>query len=354
MKSTIQEFKNILTAEATAQIVPFLKSLNAIQKEEIAMMLPELEKEYYTQVADSANRNDFKATETQENILSITFFVLYTRAYFQKSHQNNIIHREVIDTILPWYCPDWFSDYINDYSYIDEAYPDENDMYFDISYDWYMNYVTLGYIKSSANMIAKLLPRAITAYDEDYELIYRPEKLLKRELTLQQHIWYLFEFETRISVDYKLEEAGDSIWENTFINYISSGKIERSRFLRETLTGAARNFNPSLSGWYINLYSMLQPSLSEMLLLKKELLTLLDSTTVKVVTTVLKSIEQIAAEDEFEVSFFLDRSSNLLTLNVKKITTSVLLIFEKLVEKYPEHTDRIYTLTHAVQHLKLT
>jgi len=332
-----EEFTDILENEKEAELIPFLQRLDKEKKKELVPALKKLYKIYsaYSQEAGTTSYRP-KWSSSQRTILGIAGFVCHTRIDFEQSN-SGVINKETLDSILPWYCPVWFSDFINNYANQDFT------PYF-INYDWYMELVQQKYVSETPLLIAKILPNYIfKSLLRGYE--YVPENLLKREVTLNEHIWYVFNHESGINWSDRYinlpDKSRDGLWIDTFKKYTGENRIDRKRLLKESLKASNNNFNQTLSGWFIELFIKLEPTKAEMMELQDGLFQVLSSPHSKVVNTSSRYLKDLTDEKDFLVDAYLDYSPSLLTSESKAVVAGVLMTLDKLAKKYPGHREQI-------------
>ncbi|HSZ26467.1 MAG TPA: DUF6493 family protein, partial [Cytophagaceae bacterium] len=130
-------------------------------------------------------------------------------------------------------------------------------------------------------------------------------------------------------------------WTQTLKKYSSEGNIEKERLLRQSLLASTRNFNKTLSGWFMDLFVQLEPSKEELLKLQNELFIALNSPHSKVVNTVLQHFKKIIDEKNINIDSFLDNISILLSSETKSVVSSSLLILDKLAKKHKDKQEGI-------------
>lgn len=334
-----EQFTTLLERDSEEDALLFLKRLTAAEKKELMPALKLLYKEYltYSEEYKSSGWQGYKANEGQRIILGTAFFVCGTRKDFENNFFGSFFKRERLNVILPWYCPVWFSDHMN--RYVNDGFIPYN-----INYEWYMELVEQGYVQPNEQMIAMLLNQVIfTSKTPGFD--YTPEKLLVRKITLDEHIWYLFNTETGINNNDRwraqVDKAEESYWITTFKTYTAEGRIERRRLLREAVLAAHKNFNQNLSGWFMELFIKLEPDKDDLLALQNQLLNLLNSPHSKPVNAALKYFKDLAAEPDFEVDAFMDHAPLIMSSETKGAVASALMILEKLAKKYPERQEQI-------------
>jgi hypothetical protein len=331
----IEEFTGIVEKET--EVIPFLKKLDKRQKKELYPVLKKLQKYYTNYVEGATGSYSMRGTQAQSLILSTAAFTCYNQKDFEQSSSFYIISREKLAPILPWYCPDWFNSYVDKLS--QQEYVGN---YFD--YDWYLELVEQGYLRINTQMVAKLLPNYIfKSLQRGYE--YVPTNLLKREATLKEHIWYIFEHESGINWSDRYinlpEKSKDGLWIDTFKKYAGENKIDRKRLLKESLKASNNNFNQTLSGWFIELFIKLEPTKAETLELQEALFQALNSPHSKVVNTSAKYLKDLTDEKDFLVDAYLDYAPGMLTSESKAVVAGALMTLDKLAKKHPDQREQI-------------
>ncbi|PWK78237.1 hypothetical protein LX99_02077 [Mucilaginibacter oryzae] len=337
MSTFAEQYLKLLQEQRQADLFPLLQTLTDAEKKKFVPELKKLDTQYfkYEIIGKSKWGGDeygFKSTDIQRYILNITHFVVYNRKDFEKANSGSVIKKKVLDTILPWHCPTWFSDYMNSFGG-NEFIP-----HF-IDYEWYMELVEGGYVTESASLIARILPRAIFK-PLDRGQAYHPELLAERPVTLQKHIWYIFEHGGEVH----WSDGNEQYWLKTFKDFCERGLLERSRVLKEAAMCFNRNFNQSLAGWFTNLLVYLEPNKAELIKLQSILLNTLNSPHSKPVNTVLKLLKDIAGDDGFEQDQFIEHCPLVLSSDSKTTVTNTLMILEKLAKKHQNRRNEISIL----------
>ena len=172
------QFSRILEKERASELLPFFRSLDIEQKQNLIPYLRTVCKEYLEYVQDKKFGSitfKRKASEAQASILTLSAFICFTRKEFEKTATFWSIEKNRINEILYWYCPDWFNDYIN-------GYGDENFTPVFISYDWIIELSERKLIAPSKELIVKILPQTIFEQTADHKSLVKPENLLKSTL----------------------------------------------------------------------------------------------------------------------------------------------------------------------------
>jgi hypothetical protein len=342
----LEQFTHILENKRKNDVLPFLKELSLDQRKELSPHIKKLSKVYfeYYEVKDGKYGSwRQKATPEQGTILRLAAFVCYTRKEFEKEAGVHIISDPMARQILDWYCPDWYSDYINHLATTDS-------FYYGWSYEWMMEQAAHGFIVPSPKLIVRLLPQAIFHYQDDKVRTwsFRIEALFKRQTTLEQHLWYLFDYESNInwtSQNITLGPESTATKEVGWIDVLKTlseqSKISRERLLKEAMLATTRNFNKTLSGWFAELFIQLEPSKEEILRLQNELFIAFNSPHSKPVNTALSYLKKVADDKAFNISLFLDNGSLLLASETKSVVTSTLQILEILAKTHPDKREEI-------------
>ncbi|RKR81834.1 hypothetical protein BDD43_1992 [Mucilaginibacter gracilis] len=331
-----EEFASIVAKEA--EVIPFLKGLDKAQKKELGPSLKKLQKHYseFVQQGTSSSYSS-RGSQAQNLILSTAAFICFNQKDFEQSVSYGIINREKLTPILPWFCPDWFNTYVDKLSQ-QEFVP--------FDYNWYLDLIDQGYLQLNRQMVAKILPELIFVRKEKtWKFEYHPENLLKRESTLKEHLWYLFEFETNLHAAENYKQFEDNSapgrWMNALKLYTNQGKISRERLLNESILCATKNFNQSASNWFMDFFMFLEPSKGELLHFQNELLNTFNSANSKPYNVVLKLFKDLVVDPEFAILPFLDHVPLVLTAESKTAVSSALMVLDKLAKKYPDQQEQI-------------
>lgn len=240
--------------------------------------------------------------------------------------------------LLSLYTPSWLAEYINDA----ESY-----LNFNISYEQLMQLIDMGYMQElSPKRIAQILPgyiciRSSIPKGKD---TFNSDLLLKREITLKEHIWYLFELES--SIGYHNDRAQTAYKEGTtsrdesfsaaFYRFSLDGHLDRNRLLRATLSTFNRSFKKDMVNWFAGLFEELQPRVEELISLQEEIMQVFTSPYTKPVNVMLQQLKKIASEGEFRYQEFIERATTLFFSSPKNSLLTIYSIFEQIVAGHPE------------------
>ncbi|MBW8687759.1 DUF6493 family protein [Chitinophaga rhizophila] len=333
---TIQEqFAWILDNVEENKIVPFLRLLS---DEDRNALIPELRKwlKYYSEYVTTDNKSyRSRATAQHWRIIASGMFVCCDRKEFERNWINRyVLEGKLIFELLDFYQPSWFNDYINGMA------SQEN---IGIGYGLIMQLTDKGYLRPSPDLIAKTLPSA-TRIARQQGSIFTLELIEERPVTLDEHIWHLFNYESNLNwADKWSVTPGNNhqSWMEVLKQYAAKGRISRIRLLKEALAASARNFNKVLSGWFADLFVYLQPAEHELLTVQADLMMALSAVQSKAVGNALMHLKKISTHADFEVHTFLQYVPVLLSSATKAVHTATLSILEVLAKKYPADRNAI-------------
>ena len=319
-------------------MIPFLKALAKEDKKEIASSLKPLAKEYLEFRQESSLIGQVslkqKATKIQADILYATAFACLNRKDYERFDSfGQFLGNTIVENILPFYCPEWYSAVINDLTKRDWL-----PWHFD--YKLAMNLVDKGFLNPSDELISRLIPQMIFERDQNHKFTYVPGNLEKWPITLDKHIWFIFQFETTINFSDRYHQFQNSKkdfrhWIEALRNLVSKRLIDRERLLRESILATGRNFNKSLSGWFVELFESLEPTQAEFLILQSELTNTLGSPHSKAVNTALSGLKEIVDCKVFNANVFLDNVPILLSSNTKSVVLKSISLLEKIIRNNP-------------------
>ncbi len=257
------QFIKLLINEQSDQLIPFLQSLAETSKLTLIPYLQTLNHDYltYQNAGDVQGR---RATDSQAHMLALASFVCLDRDTLEQVKVHDLLLQErVLMTVLPWYCPAWFSDFVNHYAedhYLPACF----------SYDYLIHLMQHGWVCPNEAVITQFLPQLIYEL-RGHEWVYCPENLTRHEVTVREHLWYLFRNETSINWNDRClvfggENQHDTDWKYTLKLLAAGRKIDRSRLLKEAVGAASQPFNPALQQWFLDLLDYLEPTAEELLI----------------------------------------------------------------------------------------
>ncbi|NDV60486.1 DUF6493 family protein [Bacteroides sp. 519] len=307
-------------------MISFLKALTPDQRKALVPAI----KEYDDSINNSYEKRNEPRIWEKERINKIAMFVCFSPKEF-KSAWRWAPDAEILDQILPWYCPKNFEEY-NIRS----------------SYQYLVKWEQAGYIKNARTRILNTFPRAIFRNNQETrECEYTLDIIEEYPISLDQHIWWMFEEPSGIEWsrnNCKNMPAKYGYWEDTFIKYTTEGRLDRMRVLRESLTTVTRNFNKTQTGWFVNLFVVMQPTNDELIELQDELFATLTSVWSKPVSTTMKLFKKLAADPRFRTEEFLPSLPLLLNSEVKTIVTATLAVVEVLLKQKSTFKEEIFSV----------
>ena len=339
----IEEYNSCIKKEDEAGMISLLRRISNEDRKQLVPVIKRLAKEYSHFGSLGGGRfGQVKGTEKQSQLMQMSAFVCYNKADYERSpFAIWQLEKEKLNKVIDWYCPSWFSEFVNKQAGLDYI------PYY-ISYEWIMELTGKGYLRPSPELLAKLLPDTVFERDTTGEnCFFKPENLLRWEVTLAEHIWYLFEFDSNLHYSDRFIQFAEgasketSTWVAVFKQMIAEGRIARDRVLKEALLASNRNFNKVLSGWFAQLFEGLEPTTDELLLLQHELFSVLGAPHSKPVGVALKAIRDILGESEFSAERFMDSVPILLASDTKAVVMASLTILEKLAQKNSEFRGRV-------------
>ena len=312
-----EQFTGIVEKEQSAAVIPFLQKLTTEERKSLIPCLSRLE-EYYNKVVQRDERTyGIRATLGQSRILELAALVVFPLKEFRKYYVG--IHIKLLEELLPWYIPSWLDKFYKEH----EGKPVGGFYYLD--YETLMEWLEQGVltVAPSPESIAGFLTPCINHLDI----------LLKREITLKEHIWYLFEYDCG---QYRADGEKDGQPYRSFRYLIEHGHLDRMRVLREALAAVSRNLNKNLCGWFAGMFGELQSGEEEQLALQAEMFSVLSCPHSRPVNIILSFFKKLCGHPGFRVEEFPGYASMLFSLGVKAVAQNTLTILDKLARERPE------------------
>lgn len=332
------EFSNILEEEKTTAIIPFLKSLTPTEKKALTPFLKKQIKYYDDYIEIKKGKWQRRRTEKHQYILKrAAMFCLDLKAF-----KSNIFSfdAELVEEITSFFKPKWLSKYFNDFGSVDF-------LPINLKYHWLLKKQQEGLIQPNEELLAKTLCNAILTNTLDWKSRFTPEKIEKYPITLEEHFWYFFQYETTVYSVTRWTHFKDNTtretanWLTVILNLEKAGKLPRKRLLKESLAATNRNFNRNLILWYIDIFVALLPTESELIELQPELFQVFNAAQSKPINVVLKFCKKLVKSPLFDGATFLENAPILLASETKSIVSSTLMILKTLAQKQPTLVDQI-------------
>ena len=320
---TLEERLNeIVEKQQGDAIIPFLQGLTQEERKSLVPRLNKLEEYYSKFVQLNENTYGTRGTSAQHRIINLTALVIYSLKEFRK-HQWGI-NTEQLNELIPWYVPSWLD------SFFKEGEGKEFGGFYGMDYEVLMDWIEQGILTVTPS------PQTIAGYLVNY--MNNTDFLQKREITLKEHIWYLFEYDCGQNwMDNR--NGGHPYYPYKYL--IENGKLDRMRVLRESLLAVNRNMNKNLCGWFAGMFTALTPSIEEQLALQPEILAVLSAPHSRPVNIMLGLLKGLCNHPQFRIEEFLNQTSVLFASDVKAIHQNTLAVLNKLAKERKEFRDAI-------------
>ena len=307
---------------ADADVVPFLQSLTQKERFALSPTIHELYCKYEARRRASplANRlGDYIHGCTYRDRVKVAVVcccknITTLRELVNWNTRPVLLNAAVIEQVYPWYRPKWLSKEVDTYRWDD---------YFEL-----LALQQKGYVRLSDETNMAGLTYAVTrSYAHNHA--YQPEVLDRHAITLREHVWLFFETASNIHNQYIYAERGypggkAHVWHYTFKWLTETGRLDRMRVLRAALLTATKGFNQALTGWHYQLFEYLEPTEAELLALQPELLTTVQSSVGKAISSGLRYLKNLAALPGFDVDGFVGVAPLLLQSDTKATVRTVL------------------------------
>lgn len=329
----IEAYLDILEEGRKDLLIPFLKSYTAKERHALVPTIKKEERRLDKYEFRGNGKYSRLATDDQLWILSVSTFACFG-SEDRKALQGWTwrAYREM-DEILDWHCPSWFSAFIH-------GLKDEE--FLPVPYLYVLDWQAKGYLSASPELLASILPMSIYVKHDKiaHSFNFRPGELEKNPITLEQHIWYLFEYPTIVNrVERFLSviagEDGPEKWMDVIQRLTEKQQMDRMRVLKESLLAVNRNFNKTLTAWFVDLFLLLDPAEDELIRLQDQLFSALSSVQSKAVGAVLTLFKKLYAHPDFRSADFIAQLAVLFSSEVKSVVKTALSIAEKIAESMP-------------------
>ena len=329
----IEAYLDILEEGRKDLLIPFLKSYTPKERHGLVPTIKKEERRLDKYEFRGNGKYARIATDEQLWILSVSTFICFgsedrkaLQGWTWRAYQD-------MDEILEWHCPSWFSSFIH-------GLKDEE--FLPVPYVYVLDWQAKGYLSASPELLAAILPMSIYVKDDKiaHSFNFRPEELEKNPITLEQHIWHLFEYPTIVNrVERFLSviagENGHEKWMGVIHRLTESRQMDRMRVLKESLLAVNRNFNKTLTAWFVDLFLLLNPEEEELIRLQDQLFSALSSVQSKAVGAVLTLFKKLYTHPDFRTADFIAQLSVLFSSEVKSVAKTALSIAEKIAESAP-------------------
>lgn len=324
--------------EKEEPVLDWLRQAGDKERRALAPHIKKLVKHYSDYIQSPIRGYHRRGTDKQDDILQLAAYICYNKADYLKSHRASwIIDPKHLNKIKDWYHPDWFSEMLNK-----EA--ESEFMVYTLTYPLVLKLTDQGLLQPSHRLWARTLSTIIfqdKGIKDRWVYEFKPEKLLERPETLNEHIWYFFEEETELHLAGRYNHYGENAdltkigWIPALTQMAAEGKIDRQRLLRESLLASNKNYNKNLSGFYMDLFSALFPTNAELMALQPELFSVLNAPHSKVVNESLQFLKTIAGDKNFDSDSLLAAAPVFLNSKTKTTVSAGLMLLEQIAKKHP-------------------
>lgn len=300
-----EEFKTIYLNYKIKEIVPFLKKLIPKDKKEVVSILKKhINKEW------GHNTISVLAALACSN----------TKAEYEKLKPGYYsISVNLIDELFESYVPEWIGEsylFLEGYEYLK-----------------ILEWNSKGYFNLNETVSAELL--ASSSKTDDILFTY--------PVTLKSHIWLLFEHESSIIGSY-----AERNWKDILKKLSDENKIDRSRLLKATLNAINFSFSKEHNTWFLELFIHLEPTDTEIIRLQEELFLIFHSIQHSLFPGVLKVLNPILTDNDFNTQDFLQSVGSLMTVPTKNTTNAMLQALEKIVKNNKKYREDVCMLLMPV------
>ena len=294
-------------------LIPFVKRLLELPMKERRKLLPVIRDLQWIKSKFAGFSSETTCSAARAHFLSAVQFVCANKREMDMAYH---VKFDMLCKLLPLYCPTWLMDFIND---------DKTWFNFNLNYEQLMQLMDMGYLKEIApSRIAHVLPwiTRIRNKEPKGNDTFNSELLLKRDITLKEHIWTIFEYESSIGYQDNCAKeaykkgvtARDESISAALYRFSLDGHLDRERLLKATLATFHRSFKKDMAGWFAGFFETLQPTTGELLSLQEEMMQIFTSSYTKPVNVMLQQLKNIASEEGFRYQEFIERATTLLIL----------------------------------------
>ena len=316
------QLTEIVEKEQGQKIIPFLQKLTQEERKSLIPCLSRLE-EYYNKFVQLEERTyGTRATSGQHHIIDLAALVIFPLKEFRKHEWG--INTAHLNEIAAWHIPTWLD------SYFVEGEGKEFGGFYNMDYEILMDWIERGILTVSPS------PQTIAGYLVNY--IHTTPVLEKRDITINEHIWYLFEYDC--GQNWHANPAKGYPY-YTFQHFTENGKLDRMRVLKESLLAINRNFNKNLCSWFAGMFTALNPSVEEQLTLQPEMFAALSSPHSRPINIILGLLKNLCSHPRFLTDDFLDQTTVLFASDVKAVHQNTLGVLSKLAKEKKEYHDAI-------------
>jgi len=300
-----EELKILIESETLEKVVLFLKSLSTEHREllnETVNML--FIQNYRITLLGVEKRNSVQ--HQLEKLLVCSFVCGNEEEFTRRCQYPSKGIKVLLETdLLSWFVPTWFEKFLNNNSWAIE------------DYETLMKFKETGIFTPSRELIIEMLHKGIN-----------PHKI--RSITIQEHIWYLFEENSGITHPYDFKWSYMADWITILQKLIDMQKIELKRVIELSLDTITFE---SINTFFFDLIDVLKPNEEILISLQDKLFVVLNSNESKPINITLKQIKKIIKDKHFDTQKFIDIAPQLLAWDIKSIQNATLSIIDALMRE---------------------
>ena len=227
-------------------LIPFVKRLLELPMKERRKLLPVIRDLQWIKSKFAGFSSETTCSAARAHFLSAVQFVCANKREMDMAYH---VKFDMLCKLLPLYYPTWLMDFIND---------DKTWFNFNLNYEQLMQLMDMGYLKEIApSRIAHVLPwiTRIRNKEPKGNDTFNSELLLKRDITLKEHIWTIFEYESSIGYQDNCAKeaykkgvtARDESISAALYRFSLDGHLDRERLLKATLATFHRSFKKDMA-----------------------------------------------------------------------------------------------------------
>ncbi|EIY9330445.1 TPA: hypothetical protein J7674_003501 [Escherichia coli] len=323
-----EHYSHIIESGNSEQLMAFLKELDEKSRKDLVPLIKKDVKRLSSFKEISRNTWGIIGNKNQFKMLSIAILCCYNKKDFKSINSRIFRDNQDLDMALALFSPDWFTDYVN-------IFADKDGCPF--NYEQISDWIAAGYLSNVSPMLI-------------VKKIIHSKMLQKHSFTLDVHLWEIFNYPCNISwaeswhhTQEKPEDADEHRWIYLFKKYVQQKSLDRMRVLKESLLAVNRGFNKNQTNWYVDLLTALEPAENGCLQLQNELFSVFHCPQNKPISYVLKIINSLSANPEFDYDAFINHLPLIFSSTIKSTLNSTLILADKLASKYP---DKRMTICH--------
>ncbi|MDM1379565.1 DUF6493 family protein [Myroides marinus] len=318
----IEEFKTILYNKQEDKFLPFMQTLKAKDKKELAAFLMQ-----------EAKRDDWDTIRKQQvtSLFALSCYICCTYNQMRTMQWNTykliLEYSDFNESVLRTLAPNRMLEYQKYIVEKKQSFPH-------LSYRSYIQWIEKGYLAHDKYLCASLLSGSLCQYDSRTNTsTIDVDVLFFRKVVLDEHIWYLFQ-----SGNYMIDTYYDSksctlpqAVYDMFNTLVREKKIEYEKLvsaIADTVHYTDFFMNADYS-WFADLLSSLPIEHKGSLAVQQKLFPVLRAKNTKIVSATLNVIKEIVTDKQFDKESFVAVLGELLGSKTKKTVIGTLDIITK-------------------------